>query len=89
MWQERARWFDDVKKKVLTRALTRPTPAKLLVFFVLCLCFLAKEADWTNFESKFLVGIPKVSEHHIDDRNLIDFGSVDLQNCLSVALPRL
>lgn len=50
---------------------------------------LAKEANGSNFEPKFLVRIPKVSQHDVDDRNLIDFGSVNLHHSLSVALPRL
>lgn len=89
MWQEQG--LDGLmrsRKKVLTRALTHPTLPSYWYFF-LCLYFLAKEADWTNFESKFLVRIPKVSEHHIDDWNLIDLGSVNLQYRLSIALPHL
>lgn len=51
--------------------------------------YLAKEADGPNFEPKLLVGVPKVSQHDIDDWNLIDFGSINLHHSLSVALPRL
>lgn len=50
---------------------------------------LAKEADRPNFKPKLLVRVPKVSQHDIDDWNLIDFGSVNLNHSLSVALPRL
>lgn len=50
---------------------------------------LAEEANGSNFEPKFLVRIPKVSQHDVDDRDLIDFGSVNLHHSLSVALPRL
>lgn len=50
---------------------------------------LAKEADGPNFKPKLLVRVPKVSQHDVDDRNLIDFGSINLHHSLSVALPRL
>ena len=50
---------------------------------------LAKEANGTDFKSKLLVGIPKVIDHDVDDWNLIDFGSVDLNHRLSITLPCL
>lgn len=60
------------------------------VLFVCLLCFyLAKEADGPNFKAKLLVRVPKVSQHDVDERNLIDFGSINLHHSLSVALPRL
>jgi len=57
----------------------------VLFFFVF---YLTKEADRPDFEPKLLVGVPKVSQHDIDDWNLINFGSVNLHHSLSVALPR-
>lgn len=51
--------------------------------------YLAKEADGPNFKPKFLVRVPKVSQHDIDDWNLIDFGSINLHHSLSIALPHL
>lgn len=56
-------------------------------FFLLFHFYLAKEADGPNFEPKLLVRVPKVSQHDVDDRNLIDFGSINLHHSLSVALP--
>ncbi|TNN65147.1 hypothetical protein EYF80_024656 [Liparis tanakae] len=47
------------------------------------------EADGPNFKPKLLVRVPKVSQHDIDDGNLIDFESINLHHSLSVALPRL
>lgn len=59
-------------------------------FFCCCCCFyLAKEADGPNFKPKLLVRVPKVSQHDVNDWNLIDFGSIYLHHSLSVALPRL
>lgn len=57
-------------------------------FFLLRYC-LAKEADGPNFKPKLLVWVSKVSEHDIDDWNLIDFGSIDLHHSLSIAFPCL
>ena len=58
-------------------------------FFLFFHFYLAKEADGPDFKPKLLVRVPKVSKHDIDDRNLIDFGSINLHHSLSVALPRL
>lgn len=54
-----------------------------------CQFHLAEEADGSDVESKLLVRVPKVIEHDIDDWNLIDFGSVQLQHSLSVTFPCL
>ncbi len=59
------------------------------VLFFLFRFYLAKEADGPNFKPKLLVRVPKVSQHDIDDWNLIDFGSINLHHSLSIALPRL
>lgn len=49
---------------------------------------LAEEADGPDFEPELLVGVPKVSQHDVDDWNLIDFGSVNLHHSLSISTPR-
>lgn len=67
-------------------------PHQVLFFFFFRFRFrfyLAKEADGPNFKPKLLVRVPKVSQHDIDDWNLIDFGSINLHHSLSIALPRL
>ena len=51
--------------------------------------FLAKEADRANLKAKLLVGVAEVRYHEVDDGDLVDLGSVDLQHSLSIALPRL
>lgn len=63
-------------------------PIKSFLFLFL-LFALAKEADGPNFKPKLLVRVPKVSQHDIDDGNLIDFESINLHHSLSIALPRL
>lgn len=65
-------------------------PSSPFFFFLFLFRFyLAKEADGPNFKPKLLVGVPKVSQHDIDDWNLIDFGSINLHHSLSIALSRL
>ena len=65
-------------------------PIESFFFFLFLFRFyLAKEADGPNFKPKLLVGVPKVSQHDIDDWNLIDFGSINLHHSLSIALSRL
>lgn len=61
-------------------------PHQVLFYLLFHFC-LAKEADGPNFKPKLLVRVPKVSQHDIDDGNLIDFGSINLHHSLSVALP--
>lgn len=58
-------------------------------FFFLIRFYLAKEADGPNFKPKLLVRVTKVSQHDIDDWNLIDFRSINLHHSLSIALPCL
>lgn len=58
------------------------------VLFLFCF-YLAKEADGPNFKPKLLVRVPKVSQHDIDDWNLINFRCVNLHHSLSIALPHL
>lgn len=57
--------------------------------FIFLVFVSAKEADRSNFKPKLLVWVSKVSQHDIHDWNLVDYGSINLQHSLSVALPRL
>jgi len=47
---------------------------------------LAEEADGADLEAEPLVGVPEVIQHDVDDGNLVDAWSVDLQHRLGVAL---
>lgn len=50
---------------------------------------LSEEADGSDVKSKLLVRVSKVIEHDVDNWNLINFGSVQLQHSLSVPVPCL
>lgn len=50
---------------------------------------LPKEADGANLETESLVGISEVVQHDVDDGQLVDAWSVDLQHASSVTLLQL
>lgn len=47
---------------------------------------LPEEADGADLEAKPLVWIPEIVQHDVDDGNLVDAWSVNLQHGSSVAL---
>lgn len=52
-------------------------------------CPLAKEADRAYFKSKPLTGFPKVIQHDIDDRHLVDARSVNFHHRFRISLLQL
>lgn len=43
---------------------------------------LTEEADGADLKAEPLIGFPKVIQHDVDDRQLVDAGSVDLHHRL-------